>query len=202
MASLISSSEGRGVLLSSAVAVMIMPGVQNPHWRPCSLLNPCCNRLRSAPLEIPSIVVTSCPFALTASTVQDLTGSPSRCTVHAPQLEVSHPQWVPVSPKVSRMKWTSRRRGSTSASRDSPFTLTCILMAHPYLPPAPALARQAPARDPACTRAFPWHHPAGRTPVPPFRRPSCRAVHPDSVPRAPARLPWPGAWWNPRCTSL
>src|SRR5215210_1783205 len=202
MASLISSSDGRGVRSSSAVAVMIMPGVQHSHWRPCSSLNPCCKRLRSAPLETPSIVVTSCPFALTASTVQDLTGSPSRCTVHAPQLEVSHPQWVPVSPRVSRMKWTSKSRGSTSASRVSSFPFTCILIALPYLPPSPGPARRAPARDPACTPAYPLHHPAGRTLPPPFRRPSCTAPRPDAVPSAPPRPPWPGEWWIPRCTFL
>src|SRR6476646_8688498 len=31
--------------------------------------------------------------------------------------------WVPVSPKTSRRRWTSRRRGSTSASRASPLTV-------------------------------------------------------------------------------
>ena len=40
---------------------------------------------------MPSIVVTSRAVGLTASTVQLLTASPSRCTVHAPQLDVSQP---------------------------------------------------------------------------------------------------------------
>ena len=31
-----------------------------------------------------------------------------------PQFEVSHPQWVPVSPSVSRRKCTSSVRGSTA----------------------------------------------------------------------------------------
>src|SRR5262249_32619571 len=35
IASLISASEGSGFSSNSARAVMIMPGVQKPHWRPC-----------------------------------------------------------------------------------------------------------------------------------------------------------------------
>ena len=66
---------------------------------------------------MPSIVVTSAPSAWTVSTVHDLTASPSTCTVHAPQLDVSQPTCVPVSPRVSRRKWTSSNRGSTSAVR-------------------------------------------------------------------------------------
>src|SRR3954469_15140279 len=63
---------------------------------------------------------------MTASVVHDFTGSPSTSTVHTPQLEVSQPQWVPVRPSVSRRKWTSSRRGSTSAERGSPLTVTVI----------------------------------------------------------------------------
>src|SRR3954449_8013302 len=59
---------------------------------------------------------------MTASVVHDLTGSPSTSTVHTPQLEVSQPQCVPVRPSVSRRKWTSSSRGSTSAVRGSPLT--------------------------------------------------------------------------------
>ena len=55
--------------------------------------------------------------------VQDLTGTPSSSTVQAPQLVVSQPMWVPVSASVSRMKWTRRRRGSTSAVRSTSLTV-------------------------------------------------------------------------------
>src|ERR1700736_162004 len=34
-----SSSEGSGLSFKSATLVSIMPGVQNPHWSPCSCLN-------------------------------------------------------------------------------------------------------------------------------------------------------------------
>ena len=48
------------------------------------------------------MVVTSLPSAWTASTVHDFTDSPSRCTVHAPHDDVSHPMFVPVRPSTSR----------------------------------------------------------------------------------------------------
>src|SRR5207302_606925 len=61
-------------------------------------------------------------------TVQDLTGVPSSQTAHTPQLEVSQPQWVPVSPSSSRRKCTSSSLGSTSLVHCSPFTVTVIRM--------------------------------------------------------------------------
>ena len=72
---------------------------------------------------MPSMVVTSRPSAWTASTVHDLTASPSSHTVHAPQFEVSQPTCVPVRFSCSRRKWTSSVRGSTSAVRGPPFTV-------------------------------------------------------------------------------
>ena len=45
----------------------------------------------------------SCPSAIAARIVHDLTGLPAINTTHAPQFDVSQPQWVPVSPGVSRM---------------------------------------------------------------------------------------------------
>ena len=70
----------------------------------------------------------SWPSAIAASTVHDFTGSPSICTTQAPQLEVSQPQWVPVSPGVSRMKWTSSSAGSISRVTGSPLTLIVTSM--------------------------------------------------------------------------
>ena len=61
--------------------------------------------------------------------VQDFTGSPSTSTTQVPQLEVSQPQCVPVSPNWSRRKCTSSIRGSTSAVTGSPLTVmfTCMV---------------------------------------------------------------------------
>src|SRR6188472_3796068 len=44
-------------------------------------------------------------------------------TTQAPQFDVSQPQWVPFRPSVSRMKWTSSWRGSTSRETGSPLTV-------------------------------------------------------------------------------
>ena len=80
------------------MATSIIPGVQKPHWRPCSCLNAAWTGCSSpsAPCR-PSTVVIRRPSAWTASMVHDFTGVPSTSTVHAPQLVVSQPMWVPVS---------------------------------------------------------------------------------------------------------
>ena len=124
MPSRISVSVGSGFWPSSQVACMIMPGVQKPHCRPCWSQKACWSGWRVAPAAMPSMVLIVAPSAWTASIVHDLALSPSTMTVHAPQLLVSQPMCVPVSPKSSRRRWTSRRRGSTSASRASPLTVT------------------------------------------------------------------------------
>ena len=72
------------------------------------------------------MVVTSWPSAWTASTLQDFTLRPSRCTVHAPQLLVSQPMTVPVLPSFSRRYWTSSMRGSTSSETCAPSTVRLI----------------------------------------------------------------------------
>src|SRR4051812_27274715 len=90
----------------------------NPFWMGSSA--PSCSR--------PSTVRTSWPPAIAASTVQDFTGSPSNHTTQVPQLLVSQPQWVPVSPIVSRRKCTSSSRPSISRVYSSPLTVidTCM----------------------------------------------------------------------------
>ena len=60
--------------------------------------------------------------------MHDLTGLPSISTTQAPQLDVSQPQWVPVSPGVSRMKWTSSVRGSMSRETSSPLIVIVTSM--------------------------------------------------------------------------
>src|SRR5438105_6154013 len=69
------------------------------------------------------MVFTSCPSAITASVVQDLTALPSRCTTQAPHCEVSQPTWVPVRRRFSRRNCTSSVRGSTLALTGLPFTI-------------------------------------------------------------------------------
>src|SRR5664279_1632744 len=69
-------------------------------------------------VDLDGMSVKSC----TANTVQLFTDMPSRSTVQAPQCVVSQPIWVPVSSRFSRMKCTSRVRGSTRPSTSAPFT--------------------------------------------------------------------------------
>ena len=91
-----------------------------------SLEKPSCTGSSSLGVPSPSTVVISCPSAWTASIVQDFTGVPSTSTVHAPQLVVSHPRWVPVNARPSRNRWASSSRGSTSTTRFSPLTVIVI----------------------------------------------------------------------------
>ena len=59
---------------------------------------------------------TPAPSAWTANIVHDFTGGRRGGRCRRRSCVVSQPMWVPVSPRSSRMKWTSSRRGSTSAS--------------------------------------------------------------------------------------
>ena len=112
MASLTSAGDGSGLWSSSQRAVMIMPGVQNPHCSPWQSAKACCTGSSAPPRAMPSTVVTRRPSAITASTVQDFTGVSSSHTTQAPQLDVSQPQCEPVRRRSSRRKWISSSRGS------------------------------------------------------------------------------------------
>ena len=85
-----------------------MPGVQNPHCRPCSCRNAAWTGCSSPPaspapfMARPSAVVTSCPAACTVSTVQDFTDMPFSSTVQAPHEVVSHPTLAARRPHTSR----------------------------------------------------------------------------------------------------
>ncbi len=98
MAHRTSSTDGAGLRSISSAPTSIIPGVQKPHCSPWSSLNAAWMGC-SSPLALsPSTVVIERPSAWTASIVHDLMGVPSSSTVHAPQLVVSHPMWVPVRP--------------------------------------------------------------------------------------------------------
>ena len=127
IASRISASLGFALAASSAVPVISMPGVQKPHWRPCSCMKPSWSALMPFASASPSTVPMSAPSAWTASTVHDLVGTPSTSTVHAPQCVVSQPMWVPVSASSSRIRWTRSSRESTSRECASPLTVTVTL---------------------------------------------------------------------------
>src|ERR671925_151215 len=110
----------------SSTPVMIIPGVQKPHWSAWRSQKASWSGCSSPSCARPSIVVISLPSAWTASTVHDFTARPSRWIVQAPQSDVSQPIFVPVSPRSSRRKSTSSIRGSTSASCRTPLTVSVI----------------------------------------------------------------------------
>src|SRR3569623_632146 len=103
-----------------------MPGVQNPHCRPCSCIKPSCTGCNCPLCASPSTVSTSPPSACTASTVHDFTDLPLRSTVQAPQWLVSQPMCLPVWRSRSRKVWMSSSRGSPSVSTLSPLSVNAM----------------------------------------------------------------------------
>src|SRR5438094_133626 len=106
-------------------------------------MKPSCSGWSLPSCSSPSTVMRLLPFACTANIVHDFTGRPSSSTVHAPQWVVSHPMCVPVSRSTSRMRWTSRSRGSTSASCFSPLIESCTRMTYLRLSARSAALRSA-----------------------------------------------------------
>ena len=70
------SARGRSLFWSSVndAAVMIMPGVQNPHWKPGASRNCRCSGCMFSGEPRPSTVVTSRPSARNAGVMQLCTG--------------------------------------------------------------------------------------------------------------------------------
>ena len=106
--------------------------MQNPHCKPCASLNAACITPGTPLVLSPSTVVSDCPSACTANIVHDFIGVPLTNTVHAPQLVVSQPMCVPVSPAFVRTKSTRSVRGSTSWVWSVPFTVTVISTVLPF----------------------------------------------------------------------
>ena len=71
---------------AGALAAMIMPGVQKPHWSAACSTNACWIGCSRSPSASPSTVSTCLPAASKARKVQALTGSSSTRTVQAPQI--------------------------------------------------------------------------------------------------------------------
>ena len=68
-------------------------------------------------LQVPSIVVTLRVPTVWASVMHDSVGTPSSCTVQAPQCPSLHAILVPVSPSSSRSTCASDRPTGTSSSK-------------------------------------------------------------------------------------
>src|SRR5271156_564446 len=56
--------------------------------------------------------------------MHDRIASPFLCTVHAPQRAIPQPNFVPVSPRMSRKYQSRGMLGSPSKARSVPFTLS------------------------------------------------------------------------------
>src|ERR1700757_2184985 len=83
--------------------------------------------------------------------MQDFTGVPFHITVHAPHLPTTHPKCVPVRRRVSRRKWASSVRGSTSPEHGFPFTVREIVLSTSRLRRVPFLDQvQDPFRRERC----------------------------------------------------
>jgi hypothetical protein len=70
------------------------------------------------------VVTCLAPIAPTGVTHERI-GSPSRCTVHAPQSATPQPYLVPVRPSVSRSIHSSGVSGLTSTACSARFTRIC-----------------------------------------------------------------------------
>ena len=99
-----------GVLRSSALALIIMPGVQKPHCRPCFSQKPSWSGCSWPPCATPSMVSIAWPSACTANMVQLLT--PCRPAAPCRRRSWSYRSRYACrsGPASQRMKWTSSMR--------------------------------------------------------------------------------------------
>src|SRR5215207_7940120 len=107
------------------------------------------------------MVVSSAPSACTVNRVQLLTGSPLKWMTQAPHWLVSQPTCVPVSPRLSRRKLTSSRRGSTSAAYSTPLTFirtATLAGAVMVVAMVSLLLRSLAAVAPTPAYRSRWHH--------------------------------------------
>src|SRR3954469_4501620 len=127
MACRMCSGVGSGSASTSAAADTICPGVQKPHWSASARTN----ASTSGWSRSPSIVVTSRSPTVWTSVMHESTGTPSSCTVHAPQWPSPQAIFVPVSPRSSRS--VSARELPTDGSGTryrSPLTLSSSTARH------------------------------------------------------------------------
>jgi hypothetical protein len=121
IAASMSSSVGFAFCLRSAAAVMIWPDWQYPHWGTSSAIQAFWTGCDLSG-DRPSIVVIFFPATSSTVVTQDRMASPSRCTVQAPHRARPHPNFVPVSPSVSRTTHSRGVSGLTSTADARPLT--------------------------------------------------------------------------------
>src|SRR5258708_398217 len=72
------------------------------------------------------MVVMFLPATLATGTEQERRASPSTCTVQAPHCAMPQPNFVPVSPRISRKNQSKGMAGETFTSCLVPLTMTCM----------------------------------------------------------------------------
>src|SRR3954453_20813579 len=118
MACRMCSGVGSGSASTSAAADTICPGVQKPHWSASARTK----ASTSGWSRRPSIVVTSRSPTVWTSVMHESTGTPSSCTVQAPQWPSAQAIFVPVSPSSSRRVSASVVPTGTSTRWAPPLT--------------------------------------------------------------------------------
>src|SRR5262250_1396633 len=117
---------GAGFFVRRAAAAISCPDWQYPHSGTSSAIQARCKGwLRSG--DRPSIVVTARLLTVEMEVWHERVGTPSRCTVQAPQRPTPQPNLVPVSPSRSR---STQRRDILESSTVTVygFPLTEMLM--------------------------------------------------------------------------
>src|SRR5205823_6208329 len=121
-----SSRVGSGSASTSAAAETIWPGVQNPHWSASARTK----ASTSGWSRRPSIVVTSRSPTVWTSVMHESTGTPSSCTVQAPQWPSAHATFVPVRPRSPRRVSASVWPTGASTRYTPPFTRSSHATCH------------------------------------------------------------------------
>src|ERR1700682_2034614 len=122
-----SVSLGLGFFSSRAVADMICPDWQYPHWTTSRSTHAFCTAF-AARDDKPSIVVTWRLATAETGAEHERNVCPSTWTVQAPHCAIPHPYFVPVRPRSSRITHSSGGSGSAPNSRRVPFMLRVIAM--------------------------------------------------------------------------
>ena len=163
---------------SSPTAAITMPGVQNPHCRPCSGRNAAAHRVQLVRRRRePSIVVTSAPSACDGEHRARLHRLPVESTVHAPHDVVSQPMFVAVRPSVAQVVHEQQPRLDVRRPTALPLTVI-VTFTSSRSPGGLLIARPHPQRVWRACRC------AGRRGAP--RRRRRRSGRPGSTPMVPA----------------
>src|SRR5438552_2723194 len=128
MACTISAAVGLGFLRSRDVPLMIIPGVQYPHWKAPTSRNASCNGWRRPSRSKPSMVVIRLPAAFDTGVMHDRTGSPSSRTVQAPHWPSPHPYLVPVRSRSSRSTLNRLLSEEAFTRCVIPFTSSSVML--------------------------------------------------------------------------